>query len=504
MWRALTSLAYSPAVRGRAQWTKVSLQPDGTKTLGGTLKLPNGWEHADYDKRRWQIAQLTLDALAAAGKIPPQEAHSTKLKPSANFVADVTWTTRPPAKPTAGGSIGRAVGIPVWSGAPTIDGDLSDLIWKQARKLDAFTLVSGGGRPNQPTDVLLGCDGKMLYVAATCHEDNMAHLTATVAEDGGPVWQDDCIEVFVDPALSKTSYRQIMVNSLGTQGWNDSKGGKWRAQSEAAAKVGTDAWTVELAVPLADLGISGPFGFNVCRERRPMETLELSCWSPTGGAFGAPERFGVATLGGAWIGEVKLPPATLGSNTVTVSLINETDQVRAIRAELRMPEPRGRMRTAASEALTLAPKSTVERTYAYEVTRGDGLTMTFAVIDAATGKPLAERTLAPTVLPPLTLTVRPRVHYLSEGNGTAEVALSISEALGKEATLSLALTDEWGKRVLRSSALPDIGGDDAAVSFDLAGVSEGTYGLRARLADHAGRALAEATIPIERLRGPFD
>ncbi|MBM3476116.1 MAG: hypothetical protein FJX75_22835 [Armatimonadetes bacterium] len=499
-----SSLDYSRAVRGRAQWTQVGLQPDGTKTLGGTLKLPNGWEHAEYDKRRWQVARATLGVMGPLGEIPAEPKVTLKPKPALQFATDVAWSARPPTKPTAGGSVGRALSIPLWNGAPTIDGDVTDAIWKQARKLDPFTLVSGTGRPNQPTGVLVGCDGKILYLAATCHEDNVAHLTATVTQDGGPVWQDDCIEVFVDATLSKTGYRQIMVNSLGKQGWNDSKGGKWRAQSEAAAKVGTDAWTVELAVPLADLGITGPFGFNVCRERRPMETLELSCWSPTGEAFGVPERFGVATLGGAWIGEVRLPPAILGRNEFTVKLINETDQERALRTELRMPPWRGAMRCVAFEALNLAPRSTVERTYAYDVTRAEPFTMTFVVIDAVGGKALAERTLAPTVLPPLTLTVGPRMYYLSEAGGVAEVGLSISEALRKEATLSLRLTNEGSKRALRSGALPEVAGDIATVRLDLGGVPRGTYAVRARLADRNGKMLAEAETRIDRIKGPFD
>jgi hypothetical protein len=505
-WSAIVeSLNYSPAVRGRAQWTTTGVLADGTKTIGGTLKLPNGWEHGEYDKQRWRIAQATMDVLAALGEIPAEPKVARKPGPAVPLVSKVEWSTRPPVKAGAtSGAVERAVSIPVWTGEPTIDGDLSDPIWKQARKLDPFTLVDGSGKPKQQTDVLVGCDGKTLYVGATCHEDNIGHLTATVTQDGGPVWQDDCIEVFVDPTIGKTSYRQIMVNSLGKQGWNESKGGQWRANSVAAAKIGTNAWMVELAVPMADLGITGPFGFNVCRERRPMETLELSCWSPTGDGFGKPERFGVATLGQAWIGEVRLPSALLGRNEFAVKLTNETESERQLRTQVLMPRVRGRERLVTGETLAVPAKGAVERTYSYTLSSSEPIAMTFRVLDANTGDLLAQRTLAPAVLPPLSMTVRPRMYYLSEGMGTAELEVNVAEELRKEAKLELALTDARGKRTLRSEALPRLGGDAVTVRVDLGGVGEGEYRLRAALVDGEGRRLAQTETALARIAGPFD
>ena len=38
---------------------------DGTKTIGGTLKLDNGWSHADYALHRRAIAEQTLKVLEA-------------------------------------------------------------------------------------------------------------------------------------------------------------------------------------------------------------------------------------------------------------------------------------------------------------------------------------------------------------------------------------------------------------------------------------------------------
>ena len=83
----------------------------------------------------------------------------------------------------------------------------------------------------------------------------------------------------------------------------------WRARASweglkpdvrAAARVEKEQqrWLVEMAIPAAGMKLAPRFGLNLARERRPMEVLELSAWSPTGGSFGQPERFGIGVMEG--------------------------------------------------------------------------------------------------------------------------------------------------------------------------------------------------------------
>ncbi len=59
-------------MRNTAQWTVRETRDDGTRILGGTLKLPNGWSHADYALHRWIIAEQTVRVLEALGEIEGQ------------------------------------------------------------------------------------------------------------------------------------------------------------------------------------------------------------------------------------------------------------------------------------------------------------------------------------------------------------------------------------------------------------------------------------------------
>ncbi len=67
--RLIASIQYSPRVRNTAQWTVRETREDGTRILSGTLKLPNGWSHADYAVHRWVIAEQTMRVLEALGEI---------------------------------------------------------------------------------------------------------------------------------------------------------------------------------------------------------------------------------------------------------------------------------------------------------------------------------------------------------------------------------------------------------------------------------------------------
>ncbi len=70
--RIVASIDYSPRVRGTAKWTESTTLDDGTRTIGGTLKLPNGRSHAEYEVHRWIVAEHTMRIMAALGEIEGQ------------------------------------------------------------------------------------------------------------------------------------------------------------------------------------------------------------------------------------------------------------------------------------------------------------------------------------------------------------------------------------------------------------------------------------------------
>jgi hypothetical protein len=124
-----------------------------------------------------------------------------------------------------------------------------------------------------------------LYLAVICHEARMDRIKTTVDTDDGPVWEDDCIEIFVDIDHDHRSYCQFVLSARGTPmdarlleaGRLDTG---WNATWQHAVRQMKNRWCAEIAIPLNEL--DGPpanvIGLNVAREERPHS--ELSSWMP--------------------------------------------------------------------------------------------------------------------------------------------------------------------------------------------------------------------------------
>lgn len=525
----IASIDYSERVRSQAGWTVTGTTPDGKKTIGGTLSQATGWDHGEYERARWRVAEATMSVLEALGEIPVRVVRTPASAGGGDLVTDHRWYDARPAAPAQAGARAHQVTIPVWSAGPALDGDLSDPIWQDAARLDPFVLMNGAADPLMQTDVILGSDAATLYLGITCHEDNMGAITARISEDGGRVWEDDCVELYVDANLDGRGYRQVLANSLGTQSWNNSEDKSWRANSRVATKSHTDRWVVEWAIPMADLGLTGQqFGLNVCRERRPMETLELSCWSPTGTGFAVPERFGLASLGQAWIADFQAPPARLGTNTLTVTLANETEEPRRVRAVLLTGRSDGEdlrrlgAGTARGVILGSGRRKTVTHEYCLWDARVPQLTYRLYDVEKPGADPIAERVFTPRLVRPLSTAVRPQTTYLSEHAAAAEFEINLAEDLLPSTQLSLRLQREGDAGVLRRASLWPIEGGRLSVALNLRGLDPGEYRLTAALETFSapnsvgpmrlteggvlpgGPVLAETVVKLGRVRGPFD
>lgn len=182
--------------------------------------------------------------------------------------------------------------------APNLDGQLTDAIWDQAQKVTLSHQLYTDKPPTQPTMAQVAYDSKNLYIALACHEDKMALLRLTHQDPSGPVWQDDCVEVFIQPDVADRwfCYFHAIANPLGV-GWDDyGYHHRWRC----VAQRGEKGWTVEMALPFATMGTRPPkrgdcWGINFCREERPHG--ETTSWAPVKGHFHDPDRFGRIVFG---------------------------------------------------------------------------------------------------------------------------------------------------------------------------------------------------------------
>ncbi|MEA3403030.1 MAG: sugar-binding protein [Armatimonadota bacterium] len=212
--------------------------------------------------------------------------------------------------PTSAGA-GESQGLPFEVGAcaftsqaPEIDGSLDDACWSQALPLAPFQkLTRGTPAEHQSTGYLLW-DRSRLYIGVQCQEPEMERIRATVTQRDGPVYSDDCIEIFLVPPHAPLlarfpehrRYFHLIANSMGTR--YDEIGleaprtfdGQWRA----AAARGESAWSLEVAVPFADFGVTVSDGDvwrgNISRAR--WVEKEYSTWAPLQRTFHDRQHFG--------------------------------------------------------------------------------------------------------------------------------------------------------------------------------------------------------------------
>jgi len=191
--------------------------------------------------------------------------------------------------------------MPVVAAGPMLRGDLSGRIWDRAIRIEDF-MTADGGKPQTATEVLALCDNSHLYVAFVCQEPMIKKLVVTEAERDGPLWIEDCVELFIDPANGQAWSIHWIANAKGQiwDGLQSPAGTDSGYNSHATAKsaVLADRWICELKIPFAAIG--GPpqpgevWGLNFARERRAGGNLQLSAWSTGKTGFHDPFLFGNA------------------------------------------------------------------------------------------------------------------------------------------------------------------------------------------------------------------
>ncbi len=163
-----------------------------------------------------------------------------------------------------------------------------------------------GGEPQQPTMVRCGWTPDEWRVLFHCADTNG---WATHTRRDAPLYEEEVVEIFVDPFGDLATYFEIEVNPLNAvldlvlrrnrSGY--AKDFAWRCAGLRTAVTRTaTSWTAEFAIPFASITPEAPrpgakWRANFLRiDRPPGQPRELSAWSPTRlGTFHVPERFGV-------------------------------------------------------------------------------------------------------------------------------------------------------------------------------------------------------------------
>ncbi|MBC7287858.1 MAG: carbohydrate-binding family 9-like protein, partial [Armatimonadetes bacterium] len=208
--------------------------------------------------------------------------------------------------------------------AITVDGRLDEPVWQRLPAIQLHKVINGEGSPDQPTEVKAAWDGRYLYVAFTCKDTD---AWATMKNRDDHLWEEEVVEVFVDPDGDGTQYKEFEVNPLGTVvdlniarpahgdlagalAWNsDGWQTAVRVAGTADNRNDTDqGWVCEMAIPLADIAAprslprpGDTWRVNFYRIDRPNKTdpnagVEFSAWSAVLKGYHEPERFGFLTF----------------------------------------------------------------------------------------------------------------------------------------------------------------------------------------------------------------
>lgn len=211
--------------------------------------------------------------------------------------------------------------IPWLSKAPICDGKLSDGEYATAWKSGIFK--PDGTEMQEKTEVMLGYDAKNLYVAFKCLESNMAGITKnwrTPEEHDNAIWLDDCVDIIISLENSEKDLSPLHFIINPNNVIYDSYGSDiaWNPITSSMTNQGQDQWSVEIAIPFDQLGITAPqpgdcWRINAGRTRQASNEfamlkagdggfLNLSCTLEFSFGENAAAKSGISVLQNAAIG----------------------------------------------------------------------------------------------------------------------------------------------------------------------------------------------------------
>jgi hypothetical protein len=205
-----------------------------------------------------------------------------------------------------------------------IDGHLNEGVWSRIKSLGDFVVAGGDGQPQLPTEVKVCWDDRNLYLAFVAVDTD---IWGTMKERDDPIYQEEVVEAFLSTGGDVTKYfefefspHNVVFDALiecpesgdrsrmtADTSW-DCEGLQSAVSVVGSLDDRTDVderWTVEVALPLAQIGREGrPPGegeqwrANFYRIDQAGDG-EYSCWSPTlvqPPSFHVPKQFGVLTF----------------------------------------------------------------------------------------------------------------------------------------------------------------------------------------------------------------
>ena len=182
--------------------------------------------------------------------------------------------------------------------APVIDGKLDDKVWDQAQEITGFADDTQGFVPEVRQSLRLLYDLEGLYVGTRYQTvpDQELRAEHTLRDDAN-LWRDECLEVFLDPDLDRSTYYQFVANLKGIQSdlkivdsktkprdWDEAR--LWNGRWQVETAEGSDHWSAEAFIPWETVGVEVGanlrMGLNVSRKYAPVGDPVIHSYTPAG------------------------------------------------------------------------------------------------------------------------------------------------------------------------------------------------------------------------------
>lgn len=404
--------------------------------------------------------------------------------------------------PASPADTSRAFAVRV-SSAPVIDGRLDDPAWASAKEYGGFVVHEKPGRRAQvPTYVRLLTDGTTLFVGFRCIEPKVDAMKALSRDRDSAVWEDDCVEVILDPTNERKKEYHLIVNAAASRydavctitGRDEmNEDSSWNGDWQAATSTSKGEWYAEIGIPFASIGASPEknpcLGINLARARY---AGELSSWSPTWREFANPACLGelvIPPADGAWclVDFPSLDRLLIGSHSLPMRLKSMSTSPVQARYSYRFTGPgeeqgdTGVIRLdpgkEAEVRLTLSPTTAGEYTLALRVDRDTD------------SRPLYS--LERKIHVPRILSVDDALYALYHKRAQATISVDLPESDAKSTELRVYLLKQGPGEPLDEKRIRPPYRSPIEVRFDLRKHPKGTYVLRANLLQ-GGKVIATA------------
>jgi len=167
---------------------------------------------------------------------------------------------------------------------PIIDGKLNDLIWQKIKPISDFVQYApnNGAEPTEKTYAYVAYDENNLYVAFHCFDSHPERIVADITPRN-EYENNDQVGIILDTYNDHRNYYWFGVNPRGIQ--NNTYDRQIRDTIwESAARITSDGWTAEIAIPFKSLHFSKDYEqkWSINFSRTIQSKNELLFWTKIG------------------------------------------------------------------------------------------------------------------------------------------------------------------------------------------------------------------------------